>query len=696
MIKSSNRHARAGVGISLLLVAGLAAFPFVTASAQTASPPPALTLEDLYADLTIIDTDISPSGKWLAATVRRKDDYAIILIDLTTGEKKLVTRLNKDAFGSQIDVRMGFVIWKTDDRLLFQLRSRMNEGVKISQLARGSVLKLGNRLYGVNRDGKNLVPMLGDQYHEALVGAADTSHLASMLPKDPKHVLVRIGGWDGRSLFKVDVTTGAGKVVENQNDKIIGWWLDVDGNAVVREEYSIGTYRFYRKLPDGKWKKYFSMRRSEFEELEDLRLIGPSTDPAKFYVLARPPGRDRIGLYLYDLEKEQFGESLVENAKFDLDGARVSEDGSKVLYHCFTEHVRHCESSDSKINLHLRGLRKFFDESANVYIHDSSDDGNALLLYVDGPSDPPSYYYYLVEKKKVDFIGPRQGALNDKALPASQVVSYKTRDGQEQTGYLTYPPGAKGEKNLPLVLMPHGGPQARDSLEFNPWVQYLVARGYAVFQPNFRGSGGFGLAYELSGHREWGRKMQDDLGDGVKALADQGIVDPARVCIFGGSYGGYAALAGAAFTPDAYKCAISLAGVADLEELVRFKKKKYGADSETFEHYVKKLGDPDKDQAILRAASPQYHIDAIKIPVLLIHGEDDEIVPYSQSETFQKLMDKSGRKTQLLRIKDEGHGGFDDGNSQVMLSTIGEFLWKNLGRGFNVTSPPVKYEFAKN
>ncbi len=135
-------------------------------------------------------------------------------------------------------------------------------------------------------------------------------------------------------------------------------------------------------------------------------------------------------------------------------------------------------------------------------------------------------------------------------LPSATVINYKTRDGQAQIGYLTYPPGAKGAKGLPLVLLVHGGPQARDRLEFDPWVQYLAARGYAVFQPNFRGSGGFGEAYELSGHREWGRKMQDDLGDGVKSLVDQGIVDPARVCIVGGSYGGYAALAGAAFTPD--------------------------------------------------------------------------------------------------------------------------------------------------
>jgi dipeptidyl aminopeptidase/acylaminoacyl peptidase len=216
-----------------------------------------------------------------------------------------------------------------------------------------------------------------------------------------------------------------------------------------------------------------------------------------------------------------------------------------------------------------------------------------------------------------------------------------------------------------------------------------------VFQPNFRGSGGYGLAYETSGWREWGRKMQDDLGDGVKVLVDQGIVDPARVCIAGGSYGGYAALAGAAFTPTAYKCAISLAGIADLEQFVRFTKKQYGADSDVFDHYVKKLGDPDKDQQILRDASPFHHVDAIKVPILLIHGDDDEIVPIEQSETMQAALNKAGKKTELITLEEGGHGGFSREQTLVTLSAIGTFLWDNLGKGYGVDSPPVRYTLAK-
>ena len=288
-----------------------------TAQAQ-ATPPEApktwLTLEDLYSQYNVIDADISPSGKLIAASIRSKDNDAIVVVDLATGEKKLVTRFNKDAFGKQIDVHIGYVMWKTEERLLFQVQSDTNDELDIDRLSRDSILKLGNRLYAVDRNGKNLLPMFGDQWDEALVGAFDTSDIASMLWNDPTHILVRVGGWDGRSLFKVDLTTGRGKIVEKQKEGVIDWWFDVNGNAVVRVEYSVGTLRYYRKLPDGKWKKYHSVRRRELEEQPDFSPIGPSADPTRFYVLARPPGKDRIGVYLYDLPNENFGEPLLENA----------------------------------------------------------------------------------------------------------------------------------------------------------------------------------------------------------------------------------------------------------------------------------------------------------------------------------------------------------------------------------------------
>jgi dipeptidyl aminopeptidase/acylaminoacyl peptidase len=680
---------------SLLMLIASGAFSGQLALAQTAAPAgkPVLTLEDIYSEASVIDAALSPNGKMIAAAIRREDSDMLVVLDLTTGQKTPVTRINKDDFGDQIDVRMGFVLWKTDDRLLFQLRSEANEGVGYDRLSRSNLLRVGNRLYGVDRDGKNLMPMFGKQWNEELVGAFDTSDIASMLRSDPKYILIKVGGWEGRSLFKVDVTTGQGKVVEAQKDGIVDWWFDVNGKAVVREEYSMGTLRFYRRLEDGRWKKFYSVRRSDMDEREEFIVVGPSKDTTKFYVLARPEGRDRMGVYLYDLPNESFGEPVVENSDYDIVAARSSEDGTKLETHCYDVHVRVCDFADSTRNEYMKVLRRHFKESANVYIWDASTDGKFILLQVDGPSDPPAVYYYRVAENKLEFVGLRQGALRDRAMPKAAVIHYKTRDGQQQTGYLTYPPGGENAKSLPLVLMPHGGPMARDRLEYDPWVQYLAARGYAVFQPNFRGSSGYGLKYEESGYRERGRKMQDDLTDAVKWLADLGTIDPARVCIVGASYGGYAALAGAAFTPDTYKCAVSIAGIGDYEDLIRWKKRKYG--QEVFDFYVKSVGDPDKELASIHAISPAYHIDAIKIPILLAHGDKDEIVPYSQSESFQKLMNKSGRKTELIRLPDEGHGDYSRNASKVLWSTVATFLWDNIGKGYGVVDPPPKYVFKK-
>jgi dipeptidyl aminopeptidase/acylaminoacyl peptidase len=241
---------------------------------------------------------------------------------------------------------------------------------------------------------------------------------------------------------------------------------------------------------------------------------------------------------------------------------------------------------------------------------------------------------------------------------------------------------------LPLVLMPHGGPEMRDSLSFNSWVQYLVARGYAVFQPNFRGSDGFGRAFAESGYGEWGRKMQDDLTDGVKTLVDQGLADPARICIVGASYGGYAALAGAALTPDLYKCAVSIAGISDLDDFIGWRKRNWGSDSEGYTYWLKAIGDPDKDEARLREVSPLAQTARIKIPILLIHGNQDYIVPIAQSKAMKKALDKTGRKTELITLQNEGHSYWSADNQKLTMTAVDNFLWQHLGPGFGVTAPP--------
>jgi dipeptidyl aminopeptidase/acylaminoacyl peptidase len=234
-----------------------------------------------------------------------------------------------------------------------------------------------------------MVSLLAGSQNAALAGAFDLGAIMSFLPKDPQHILMVLDGFNGRSLFKVDLETGRGEQVERPNAAVVGWWLDVDGNPVVRTTVSSGTVKLFRKDAEGKWRKFYSMRMREMKERPEYEAVGPSDQAGKHYVLARPPGKDRIGLYLYDLEKEQFGEPLIENPIYDLDSAQVSRDGKQVIRHCYRAHVRICSFADPKIDAHMTGIRKYFEESANVYTFDSSEDGNSILLYVEGPRDPP-------------------------------------------------------------------------------------------------------------------------------------------------------------------------------------------------------------------------------------------------------------------------------------------------------------------
>jgi dipeptidyl aminopeptidase/acylaminoacyl peptidase len=450
---------------------------------------------------------------------------------------------------------------------------------------------------------------------------------------------------------------------------------------VLRVEFANGTIRILRKQSEDNWVKVLQYRPNQYDEHPDYALLGPSDQPGRFYVVARPEGKDRRGIYLYDVAKESFGEVLYEHPLYDLDSGTLSKDGRRVVTYCYVAHVYTCHFTDPKIEAHMRGLRKFFRDTANVRIVDASSDDKTILLRVSGPNDPPSYYYYLVDSARVEPLGAQHEAMAGRPMPTGTVVTWKARDGLELSGYLIRPPGAAKATKMPLVVMPHGGPELRDFLEFDLWTQYLASLGYAVFQPNFRGSDGFGQAFKERGWGEWGGRMQDDISDGVDALIADGSVDPARICIVGASYGGYAALVAVAKTPERFRCAVSVAGISDLVELMKWERRGWADDSEGYQHMLKMIGDPKKDAERLAATSPALQAAAVKAPVLLIHGEEDGITPASQSERMQKALDKAGRKTEFLRLPQVGHRDWRKKTQRQVLSSIQLFLLTNLGPG---------------
>jgi dipeptidyl aminopeptidase/acylaminoacyl peptidase len=660
----------------------------VTAQERPDDAPRAASLYDFYSELNVVDSAMSPSGRYIAAIVRRERDDILLVLDLAGDERKVVQRVGWEEAGKGLLLRMATVHWKSDERILLRLRVRPEDVRNFYTVSELKVSKLGDRMFSIERANGKAVPLLGDNRNAALEGAFDLGAIGSFLPKDPQHVLMVIDGFNGASLFKVNIETGRGEQLERPSESVVAWWLDVNGNPVVRISENNGTRKLFRKDAENKWRLFHKHRIKETDEVMEYEHAGASSQPGKHYLLARPPSRDRVGLYLYDLEAESFGEPLIEHPVYDLQSAAIARDGTRVLNYCYMAHVRTCESTDPKEAAHLRGLRKYFEESANVYVYDTAEDGKSFLLLVEGPHDPPAYYYYQTEKRDIQLLGSSRKRLEGAARPTASVVSWKARDGKEISGYLTLPVGATATTTrLPLVVHPHGGPEARDHLAFDRWVQYFAARGYAVFQPNFRGSAGFGKSFAESGYGEWGRAMQNDITDGVKMLVEKGTVDASRMCIVGASYGGYASLIGVATTPEMYRCAVSIAGVTDLEDFISWRKRNWGSDSEGYKYWLKAIGDPDAQAEKLRETSPVQLAARIKVPVLLIHGTEDFIVPIAQSRAMKRALEKAGRKTDLLEYEKEGHTFWSD-NEYRMLGEVGQFLWTHLGAGHGVTKPP--------
>jgi dipeptidyl aminopeptidase/acylaminoacyl peptidase len=278
-----------------------------------------------------------------------------------------------------------------------------------------------------------------------------------------------------------------------------------------------------------------------------------------------------------------------------------------------------------------------------------------------------------MDAKRGDYIGALYPTLELADISPARPVTFNAKDGLQLHGYLTLPQG-RPARALPLVVYPHGGPQARDEPGFDWWAQAMASRGYAVLQANFRGSNGYGWDFLSAGFAEWGRKMQTDLSDGVRWLAAQGTTDPARVCIVGASYGGYAALAGAAIDTGVYRCAAAVAGISNPHRMIERDKWMEGDQGDPGKRYWLRYMGPE---AKLPEISPLSNIDRVSIPILLVHGKDDTTVPFEQSQMMADALRKAGKPVELVTLDQEDHHLSRGATRLKMLQAVVAFLEKN-------------------
>ena len=281
-----------------------------------------------------------------------------------------------------------------------------------------------------------------------------------------------------------------------------------------------------------------------------------------------------------------------------------------------------------------------------------SNDRQRILVRVDSAKLGPAYAVVDMASRHATWLGAEYASLDAADIASVRPLKFKAADGLDLTGYLTLPNG-RDPKNLPLIVFPHGGPASRDELGFNWWAQAMASRGYAVLQVNFRGSDGLGWELTKAGFGEWGRKMQTDLSDGVRHLAGEGIIDPRRVCIVGGSYGGYAALAGATLQKDIYRCAVSFGGVADLRRMVSYSRGRSGKAAQRY--WTRYMGAEDLGDPVLARYSPAQHAVDASAPILLIHGKDDTVVPLEQSKVMADALRSAGKPVELVVQNNADH-----------------------------------------
>ncbi len=474
-------------------------------------------------------------------------------------------------------------------------------------------------------------------------------------------------------LFQVDARTGKHSRVVAGNYDTQAWYMDGHGHLLARVDQTqlpLRDHVFARVGDD--WRAVADYDASEGGGAD---ILGVADDGAALVRSALDANGMRV-LSRLDL-KTGDASTLFSNAKYDSGGPVIDPWNNRVIGATYTDDKEEIQYFDPKMEALQKGLEAAFP-NVSVAAVSWNMALDQLIVEVDSPQKPIEYYYLDRTTHAATKIGSAYPKLQESDLGAMRAYPYKARDGLDIPAYLTLPPG-KAAKNLPLVVMPHGGPDSRDSMGFDWMAQFFANRGYAVLQPNYRGSWGYGRKFTQAGMHQWGLKMQDDLTDGVSKLAADGIADPKRVCIVGASYGGYAALAGAALTPDVYACAVSFAGISDLPKMLRAERARFGKDSGVVAFWTSRIGSTYEDSERLGATSPARHADAVKCPVLLMHGEGDTTVPIEQSELMADAMKSAGKNVEFIRFPGEDHY-FNFADTRIrFLKETEAFLKKNIG-----------------
>ncbi len=524
---------------------------------------------------------------------------------------------------------------------------------------------VATRLVSVDRDGKNFKVLLQDRLARTTYFSQFQDRVVDWLPDEPEHVLVQMPDEKGSGVGKLNIYTGSVKVEKRSRQGIRRWLSDGRGNIRARLYMSTDKIRWdYRMPSESKWHLLYER---EMTELKDyLSPIGFGSGPKD--LLAFKPHNGRRALFERNLETQQdrliYSHDLVDLGSHYAIGkynrlVAVQYATDYPHYHYFDEDIA---KVISQVEPALGGL--------TPAVIDESWDKTVYLLHADSDTDAGRYFRFDAQARKLQSFWPKHSRLANRSLSPMRPTSFPVADGVEIPAYLTLPKDQGVNEKMPTVILPHGGPASRDHWGFDWLVQFFAAQGYAVLQVNFRGSGGYGEAWEGDGgFRAW-RQTISDITDGTNWLLAEGVADPDRLCIVGWSYGGYAALLSVLENPELYKCVVSIAGVTDPKILLN--------DYRGF--LIRKAANEfvSYSAEVIEAGSPLNRAKEFSAPVLLFHGDDDVNVSVKHSKKLNKALRKANKSTELILYDDAEHGLWRNQHRVDMLSRIGNFLAEHI------------------
>lgn len=601
---------------------------------------PLIPMKDFFRNAEKRSFQISPDGNYLSfmQSVNARMNVFVQKI----GEEA-VTQVT---FATERDIAGYF--WKGNNRIIYVQDSKGDENF---------------RLFAVDRDGKNQKDLT--PFEKVRAGIVDD------LEDNPNEMLIQINKNNPQvfDVYRINVNTGDMKVVGQNPGNITGWQTDHDGKLrVAITTDGVNSSILYRDNEDQEFKTLIT---TTFKET--VAPIFFTFDNKNLY-MASNLGRDKAAIVEYDIKNNKEVRVLYENPDYDVSGLNYSRKNKTLSYATYVgwkqEYFFFSKEAENIFNDLTSKLG-----GKQIAVSGNNKDEDKLLIRTYSDKSLGAYYFYDVKTKDLKKLSDVSPWLNEQHLADQKPITYKSRDGLTIHGYLTLPKGVDA-KNLPVVVNPHGGPWARDVWGFNPEVQFLANRGYAVLQMNFRGSTGYGREFWETSFKQWGKTMQDDISDGVKWLIDQGIADPKRVGIYGGSYGGYATLAGLTFTPELYACGVDYVGVSNLFTFQNSIPPYWEPYKEMLYEMV---GHPQKDSLLLRDASPVFHVDKIVAPLFIAQGAHDPRVNKNESDQMVEALQKRGIDVPYMVKDNEGHGFRNEENRFDFYGAMEQFFFKYLG-----------------